>query len=113
MKRPYTPERLEENRRRQEFVLDRLTELGTVIESCPTSNLRIGGVPSPSVHPLHRFLKSQVNLLIGADDPGIFDSPLAAEVDWVLEHTQFDATTLIERLGDPRRFRLGQFRSQS
>ena len=112
VKRPYTKTRLEEIRRRQNFVLDQLTEWGTVIESCPTSNLRIGGVPSPATHPLHRFLKSQVNLVIGADDPGIFDSPLAAEVDWVLKHMQLNARELIERLGDPRRFRLGQLRQQ-
>ena len=110
IERPYTPQRLAEIRHRQAFVLDQLTALGTVIESCPTSNLRIGGVPAPDVHPIHRFLKSAVNLVIGADDPGIFDSPLAAEIEWVLAHTAFDTTTLVERLGDPRRFRLGQLR---
>ncbi len=104
--RPYTPERLDAARR-QDFVLDSLAELGTVIESCPTSNLRIGGVPAPELHPVHRFLRSSVNLAIGADDPGIFNSPLGAEIDWVLTHTHFEAEALAERLGDPRRFRLG------
>lgn len=104
VERPYTPERLEDARRRQDYVLDRLTQLGTVIETCPTSNLRIGGVPTPAEHPVHRFLKSDVNLVISADDPGTFDTPLAAEVDWVLTHTDLDPQTLVERLGDPRRF---------
>lgn len=104
IKRPYTPPRLDAIRKRQDFVLERLTELGTVIETCPTSNLRIGGVPSPEHHPIHRFLKSKVNLVISADDPGVFDSPLAAEIDWVLTHTDFNADQLIKRLGDPRRF---------
>ena len=107
LQRPYTTERLAEVRRRQDFVLERLEGLGTVIESCPTSNLRIGAVPHPSSHPLHRFLDSRVNLAISADDPGIFDSPLAAEIDWVLEHTDMDAAALKQRLGDPRRFKLG------
>ncbi len=110
VKRPYTSQRLIEARRRQDFVLDRLTELETVIETCPTSNLTIGGVPSPEHHPVHRFLKANVNLVICADDPGIFDSPLSEEVNWVLAHTSYDARSLVQRLGDPRRFRFGQTR---
>ena len=110
VKRPYTPQRLAEIRQRQTFVLDRLAELGTVIESCPTSNLRIGGVPASEQHPIHRFLDSDVNLVISADDPGIFDSSLADEVEWVLRYTDYDAERLVARLGDPRRFRFGQKR---
>ena len=75
VERPYKPQRLAEIRNRQQFVLNRLARLGTVIETCPTPNLRIGGVPDPAHHPIHTFLKSDVNLAIGADDPGIFDSP--------------------------------------
>lgn len=105
VERPYTPERLAAVRRRQDYVLDRLVELGTVIETCPTSNLRIGGVPSPAEHPVHRFLQSDVNLVISADDPGTFDSPLATEVEWVLAQSGYDPAWLIKRLGDPRRFR--------
>ena len=108
--RPYTVQRLEEVRRRQGFVLAELTRLGVCIESCPTSNLRIGGVPSPAQHPLWRFLRSEVGLAIGADDPGIFDMPLAAEVDWVATHAGMDEVALARRLGDPRRFKFGQGR---
>ncbi len=108
--RPYSPERLEQIRRRQDYVLHCLTELGTVIETCPTSNLRIGDVPSPNRHPIHRFLRSGANLAIGADDPGIFNSPLSNEVDWVLDQTHLSAEELLDRLGDPRRFRLGTHR---
>lgn len=108
--RPYDENRLEEVRRRQQFVLDRLVELGTVIECCPTSNLRIGGVPDPAHHPVHRFLASEVNLAICTDDPGNLDITLASEIDWVLEHTGMTEETLQKRLGDPRHFRLGQQR---
>ena len=110
IERPYNPQRLKEIRNRQQFVLDRLTQLGTVIETCPTSNLRIGGVPDPAHHPIHTFLKSNVNLVIGADDPGIFDSPLASEIDWALTHTNWTPEALDKRLGDPRRFQLGSLR---
>jgi hypothetical protein len=109
--RPYTPNRLEQIRRRQTFTLDRLAERGTSIETCPTSNLRIGGVPAPEHHPIHRFLASPIDLAIGADDPGIFDSPLAAEIDWVMEHAGLSAEDLVRRLGDPYRFRLAPARA--
>ena len=103
--RPYTPERLEEIRRRQQFVIDRLVELKTVIECCPTSNLRIGCVPSPEVHPVHAFLRSDLNLVISADDPGIFNSSLASEVEWVARTSSMTREELDRRLGDPARFR--------
>ncbi len=108
VKRSYCEMRLDEIRRRQTFVLDRLVELGTVIECCPTSNLRIGGVPDPIHHPLHHFLETDVNLVICSDDPGSFDITLNSEIDWVLAHTGMTEKALLKRLGDPRRFRLGQ-----
>ena len=71
--------------------LARLAALGTVVETCPTSNLRIGAVPDAKDHPVHRFLASDVRLAIGADDPGLFDCTLADEVNWVQRHTGMTA----------------------
>jgi len=113
IERLYSKVRFEEICRRQQFVLDRLHQLGTVIECCPTSNLRIGGVPDAKYHPVHRFLASKVNLAICTDDPGNFDITLSSEVDWVLRQTKMSADTLVQRLGDPRRFRLGQQRNSN
>ena len=113
VERPYDQRRLNEVRKRQQFVLDHLIELRTVIECCPTSNLRIGGVPDPEYHPIHRFLDSNVNLAICSDDPGNFGSTLAEEVNWVLTFTGMSEEALLRRLGDPRRFRLGQSRPRT
>ncbi len=112
LRRPYTQQRIDEVRYRQAFVLNHLTTLGTVIECCPTSNLRIGGVPEVTHHPIHRFLKSNVNLVICSDDPGNFDVTLASEINWVVENSRLSEKALVERLGDPRRFRLGQKREE-
>ncbi len=109
--RPYDDQRCEQLRHRQRFVLDQLTRLSVAIESCPTSNLRIGGVPRPADHPVWRFLDHDVPLTISADDPGIFGVTLSDEIDWLLQHGQRDAATLASRLGDPRRLRLGQQRA--
>jgi hypothetical protein len=112
IERPYSPSRLDEIRRRQQLVLDLFVQWGTVIECCPTSNLRIGGVPEAKHHPVHHFLASSVNLVICTDDPGNFDVTLASEIDWVLRQTGMSADALLQRLGDPRRFRLGQRRKR-
>lgn len=106
--RPYSPQRFQDICQRQQFVLDQFTTLGTVIECCPTSNLRIGAVPDATHHPVHKFLASDVNLVICTDDPGTFDIDLQHELNWVLQHTDYDVQSLAQRLGDPYRFRLGQ-----
>ena len=111
IRRDYDERRLEHIRRRQDFVLADLARRGTVIESCPSSNMRLGSVPNAATHPIHRFLASDVALAIGADDPGIFDSPLTAEVDWVDRATSLTHTELADRLGDPRRFACGRDRN--
>ena len=108
--RGYDPPRLKAVRQRQDFALSRLAALGTVVETCPTSNLRIGGVPNAQDHPVHRFLASDVRLAIGADDPGLFDCTLADEVHWVQHHTGMTANALQARLGDPRTYRCGSAR---
>ena len=108
----YSVARCEEARHRQDYVMRELTRLGTVVESCPTSNSLIGGVGDPAAHPVRRLLQSDVPLVIGADDPGIFDSPLADEIEWVATHGGLSRDDLQRRLGDPRRFRLGASRGQ-
>ena len=108
--RPYNDHRLEQVIHRQDYALREITRIGAVIESCPSSNLRLGSVPSPELHPVHRFIQSDVDLVIGADDPGIFDSPLRREIEWVVETTHLTPQRLFERLGDPLSHRLGRLR---
>lgn len=108
--RPYDELRFEQVRRRQTYALQEITRVGAVIESCPSSNMLLGSVPSPQLHPVHRFIESDVDLVIGADDPGIFDSPLRDEVDWVVNTTHLTPEALAGRLGDPLQHRLGGLR---
>lgn len=110
LKRGYDDRRLEEIRLRQDFVLGELKRLDTVIEVCPTSNLRIAGIPDMEHHPVKKFYSAGVNMAICTDDPGVFDSPLASEVDLVASCLGVDADRLAERIGDPRRFRLAASR---
>lgn len=83
----YDVARLGEVRRRQDFAIERVRATGTVIEVCPTSNLRIAGVTDPRFHPVHRFLEARVPFVVATDNPGTFDTSLSKELDWVCKHT--------------------------
>jgi adenosine deaminase len=86
----YDAARLAELRARQAYAMERVRSTGAVVEVCPTSNLRIGGIDDPAHHPVHRFALSEVPFVVASDDPGIFDTTLARELDWVVRHATPD-----------------------
>ena len=83
----YDRARLDEVRLRQRYAMARVRAAGAVVEVCPTSNLRIGGIADPAHHPVHRFHAEGVPFVVSSDDPGIFGTTLSEELDWVCEHT--------------------------
>lgn len=83
----YDAARLDEVRRRQDFAMSRIRAAGVVVEVCPTSNRRIGGITDPAHHPVHRFLAAGLRVVVSSDDPGIFGTTLHDELDWVCRHT--------------------------
>ena len=87
----YDAARLDEVRRRQDYAMDRVTAAGAVVEVCPTSNRRIGAIADAAHHPVHRFLERGVPVVVGSDDPGIFGTTLAEELDWVVRAAGLDA----------------------
>jgi len=82
----YDHRRLHEVRARQRFAMSAVRSAGAVVEVCPTSNLRIGGLRDPQHHPIQRFLAEGVPVVIASDDPGIFGTTLRDELAWVAEH---------------------------
>lgn len=111
--RSYDDRRLVEASSRQDYVLRDLARLGTVIETCPTSNLCIGGVPDIASHPFRKLYASDVNLTVCTDDPGIFGITLATELGNVRRRFDLPEAALRARLGDPRRFRLSLGRNRA
>ena len=81
----YDDDRLEEVRRRQDYAMKRIRALNVVVEVCPTSNRRIGGMTDASQHPVLRFIENDLPFVVSTDDPGIFDVTLAEEIEWVVE----------------------------
>lgn len=82
----YDDAKLYEITQRQKYAIRCVRALGAVIEVCPTSNRRIGGIARPERHPLRRFLASDAPFVIATDDPGILGATLADEIAWVAEH---------------------------
>ncbi len=93
---PYDDQRLSEVRARQDYAMDRVAASGAVVEVCPTSNLRIGNISDPDHHPVHRFHDRGVPFVVASDDPGIFDTTLRDEIDWVVREAGLDAEAAIE-----------------
>jgi adenosine deaminase len=61
-----------------------------VVEVCPTSNLRIGGIADPLHHPVHRFIEAGVPFVVASDDPGIFDTSVRDELAWVAREANLE-----------------------
>ena len=96
----YDGARLAEVRARQDYAMARVRASGAVVEVCPTSNLRIGGIADPLHHPVHRFLDAGLPFVVASDDPGIFDTTVRSELDWVAREAGLEAGAvedLVER----------------
>lgn len=65
---------------------------GMRIESCPTSNLRLGRVQALRFHPLHRFSQHNLRVTLSSDDPGIFACDLAQEAHFCRTALQIPAS---------------------
>jgi adenosine deaminase len=69
-------------------LVERLADLGTCLDVCPTSNIMLGVFPSLDVHPLPALLDAGVRCSINGDDPLLFGPGLLEEYELV--RTQFD-----------------------
>ena len=80
----YDAKKLEEVSLRQRFAAECIRDLGSIIEVCPTSNRRIGGIVEDRYHPIRQFVDFGLPFVVGSDDPGIFDTSLGKEIEIAL-----------------------------
>jgi len=66
-------------------LLDHLREHRITLEICPTSNLRLGLVPSLASHPLRRLIEHGVPVTINSDDPMLLDTDISREIALVAQ----------------------------
>ncbi|WP_157622601.1 adenosine deaminase [Nostocoides sp. Soil756] len=72
-------------------VLERVVGAGVALEVCPGSNVSLGVYDEPGDVPLRRLLSAGATVALGADDPLIFGSRLAA---------QYETARTVHGLGD-------------
>lgn len=90
----YDSDLIEHTRLFQNACLTAIKMNNPIIESCPTSNIRIGSLGDWSNHPLLRFLKHGLDVTISTDDPGIFGISLESEENLSKEVFNLSESTL-------------------
>lgn len=77
-------------------LLARLAEAGVTCEVCPASNVALGVYRELSEVPLRRLWEAGVPMALGADDPLLFGSRLAAQYEIARDHHGFTDAELAE-----------------
>ncbi|MCC3776308.1 adenosine deaminase [Streptomyces sp. UNOB3_S3] len=77
-------------------LLRKLAERGVTCEVCPASNVALGVYDKPADVPLRTLWDAGVPMALGADDPLLFGSRLAAQYELAREHHGFTDEELAE-----------------
>ncbi len=77
-------------------LLRKLAERGVTCEVCPSSNVALGVYDKPGDVPLRTLFEAGVPIALGADDPLLFGSRLAAQYEFAREHHGFTDAELAE-----------------
>ncbi|MGH9486138.1 MAG: adenosine deaminase [Terriglobales bacterium] len=95
-------------------LLDELISRQTILDICPTSNLKTGAWPSGLPHPAYKYYMRGIKIAVSSDDPGIFGCSLLDEYCWLAAHggfsfdqlTQLATASLDDCQASPRRMRV-------
>ncbi|WKX71979.1 adenosine deaminase [Streptomyces sp. XD-27] len=77
-------------------LLRKLADRGVTCEVCPSSNVALGVYEKPADVPLRTLFEAGVPIALGADDPLLFGSRLAAQYELAREHHGFTDEELAE-----------------
>lgn len=77
-------------------LLERLAADGVALEVCPASNVALGVFARPADVPLRHLFRAGVSIALGADDPLLFGSRLAAQYEYAREVHGFTDVELAE-----------------
>jgi adenosine deaminase len=77
-------------------VLDLVAESGVALEVCPRSNIALGVYASAAQVPLREIVDRGIPVALGADDPLLFGSRLAAQYDLARDELGFSDAELAD-----------------
>jgi aminodeoxyfutalosine deaminase len=89
-------------------LMQRLRDEQIPLEVCITSNVCTGAVASLDAHPVRRLFDAGVPVTLSTDDPGIFESDLAAERRIACEKFNFTEAELAATEATALRYRFKQ-----
>jgi len=76
-------------------LVDELIERRIVLEVCPTSNVKLGVVPSYEEHPLSELISRGLIVTLNTDDPAYFSVTINDELRLAHEHHGLSITDLV------------------
>lgn len=82
-----------------------LRERDIPLEVCPTSNVRTGAVANMEAHPLRRLWDAGVPIVLGTDDPGLFQTTLLHEYRIAAEAFGFSREELAKLAANSLKYR--------
>jgi adenosine deaminase len=77
-------------------LLARIAAEGVTLEVCPASNVALGVAAAPAEVPLRPLLRAGIEVALGADDPLLFGSRLAAQYELARRAHNLDDAQLAE-----------------
>jgi adenosine deaminase len=81
---------------RDPALLERIAAEGVTLEVCPASNVALGVAATPAEVPLRMLLGAGIPVALGADDPLLFGSRLAAQYELARQAHDLDDAQLAE-----------------
>lgn len=73
-----------------------LRDTGTVLEVCPSSNVRLHVYPTIEDHPLAKLRDAGVAVTLNSDDPPFFFTDIGQEYDLAAAHHGYNAKSLLD-----------------
>lgn len=78
----------------QHYIAEKIKEKKIIVETLPTSNLRISIYKRCSEHHIGRWLNAHMDIVVGSDDTGIFATNIYNEYAHILLNNSYDLSKL-------------------